>query len=565
MLFNTQKRGFTLVETLVGVAVFMMVSVASYRAYLAVLKLVNSSQYRIAAINLANEQIEIIRNLPYADVGVIGAIPNGKIPNTQFFSRSGYDFIATTTIRNIDLSFDGTIGSTTNDLSPADNKVVEIEIGCVVCENFSPVFITAQIAPKSLETASTNGALFVKVFDASGAPVTDADVRVTSTSTTIVDTTNNVGMLQIVDVPPANMGYSIEVSKAGYSSDETYTPVTVLLQQVTQASFAIDKVSKLTFSSVTDSCTAVPSFDFSLTGSKKTSTAPLVYKYNTNLITDASGQKVLNNMEWDTYTVTAIDTTHDIVGFNPLNPFLLSPNTEQTMKLIVAPKDPRTLVVTVKDNTLLPLSDATVEFNGVTQTTGRGSHTDTDWSNGLSSTDGNIDYSSIPGEFKLVSSFGNYAPSGTLESPVFDTGSPSYFQKFLWRPEYQPAGVGVDAVKFQIATSASSTGPWNYRGLDGTSSTYYTSSDSTVNTIHNGGRYIRYKAYLSTEISTTTPIISDVSFTYTTECTPPGQVVFSGLSAGTYDLTVSKAGYASTVIPVTISNSWQQQEVILGL
>jgi len=562
MLFNMRK-GFTLVETLVGVAVFTVIALATYQAYTSLLKLVSASQYRIAAVNLANEQIEIIRNLPYADVGVVSGIPNGKVPHVQVLSRSGYDFIATTTIRNIDLSFDGLIASS-SDPSPADNKTVEIEVGCPGCQNFTPVFITTQVAPKNLETASTNGALFVKVFDASGAPVPNADVRVTSTSSTIIDTTNIDGMLQIVDIPPKIEGYNIEVSKGGYSTDETYTPVTVLLQQVTQTSFAIDKVSKITFSSVTDSCTAVPSFDFSLKGSKLVSSSPDVFKYNQNLITDGSGGRVLNAMEWDTYSITALDGTYDLVGINPLNPFLLSPDTEQVVKLIVAPKDPRTLLVTVKDSSLLPLSGATVEFDGVTRTTGRGAHTDTDWSNGLSNTDGNIDYSSVPGEFKLVNTFGTYPASGTLESAVFDTGSPSYFQQFLWRPEYQPAGTGVNAVYFQLATAATSTGPWVYHGPDGSTGSYYTSPDSTVSSIHNGDRYIRYKAYLTTETATTTPLVSDISFTYTTECTPPGQVSFTSLSNGTYNLIVSKTGYSTVTIPVTISSQWQEQEVILN-
>ena len=557
------KKGFTLIETLVGVAVFTIIAMATYQAYTSLLKLVGASQYRIAAVNLANEQIEIIRNLPYADVGVVSGIPNGKVPHVQVFSRSGYEFTATTTIRNIDIAFDGLIASS-SDPSPADNKTVEIEVGCRDCQNFTPIFITTQVAPKNLETASTNGALFVKVFDASGAPVQNADVRVTSTSSTIVDTTNIDGMLQIVDIPPKIEGYTIEVSKGGYSSDETYTPVTVLLQQVTQTSFAIDKVSKITFSSVTDSCTDVPSFDFSLQGSKVTTTNPDVLKYNQNLVTDGTGKRVLNSMEWDTYSIAALDGTYDLIGINPLNPFLLSPDTEQTVKLIVAPKNPRTLLVTVKDSTLLPLSGATVEFDGVDHVTGRGSHTDTDWSDGLSITDGNIDYTSTPGEFKLLQTLGTYPPTGTLESNVFDTGSASYFQQFLWRPEYQPADTGVNAAYFQIATAATSTGPWVYRGPDGSTGSYYTSPDSTMSSVHNGDRYIRYKAYLSTATATTTPFISDVSFTYTTECTPPGQVSFTGLSNGTYNLVVSKTGFSPVTIPVTISSQWQEQEVILN-
>lgn len=559
----TKQKGFTLVETLVGIAIFMMISTATYEAYLGVMKLVRTSQFRIAAINLANEQIEIIRNLPYKDVGIVGGIPQGKVPNVQLLSRSGYDFTATTTIRNIDLPFDGQIGSTTNDLSPADNKVVEIEVGCTSCEGFSPVTITAQIAPKSLETASTNGALFVKVFDASGAPVSGADVRITSTTTTIVDATNNNGMLQVVDVPPNINAYDIQVSKTGYSSDRTYTPITVLLQQVTQNSFSIDRLAKITFKSVKSNCEEVPSFDFSLKGSKKTSTNPDVYKYSANLITDGDGLKVLNAMEWDTYTINAIDGAYDLIGVNPLNPFLLNPNADQVVKLVVVPKDPKTLLVTVKDASQLPLSGAQVDLSGDVKITGRGAQTDTDWSNGSSVTDGNIDYSSTPGEFKLNNSFGTYAPNGTLESAVFDTGSPSYFQNFLWKPTYQPVETGPNSVYFQIATAASSTGPWVYRGPDGTNASYYSTPESTVNSIHNGGRYIRYKAFLSTLTATSTPLVSDVSFTYTTECTPPGQVYFNDLSGSTKTLTVSKTGFATSTMSVNVSDAWQEQEVIL--
>lgn len=547
------KNGFTMVETVVGVGVFLLVSTAAYQGFAGVLRFIAASQYRIAAVNLANEQIEIIRNLPYADVGIVGGIPAGKVTNVQEFIRSNYTFIATTTIRNVDLPFDGQIGSTTNDLSPADNKVVEIEVGCPSCQGMKPVFITSQVAPKNLETASTNGALFVRVFDAGGLPVPEAAVRVTSTTTTINDTTNAQGMLQLVDVPPGVESYAIEVSKGGYSSDRTTTNATVLLQQVTQTSFAIDKVSKINFSSVADNCTPVPSFAFSLQGSKG--------KYNENLVTNTSGERNLTNMEWDTYTITATDASHDLIGLNPLNPFLLSPDTEQSMKLIVAPKNPQTLLVTVKNTAQLPLSGATVTLNGVDKVTGLGSHTDTDWSAGTATTDGNIDYTATPGEFKLTTAFGEYVSSGTLESEPFDTGSASNFQKLMWAPEYQPVDAGPNSVYFQVATAASSTGPWVYRGPDGTTGSYFTSPDSTMSA---SGRYIRYKAYLSTAVSTTSPLVSDVSFVYTTECTPPGQVVYTGLSNGTYNVTVSKTGYTTVVVPVTISGAWKEQEIILS-
>jgi prepilin-type N-terminal cleavage/methylation domain-containing protein len=232
MLFNKikklQSRGFTLVETIVGVAVFVIVASASYQAYISLFKIINQNQYKIAALNLANEQFEIIRNLPYSDVGVPGGIPNGKIPHTQTLVRSNISFTVTTTIRNIDQPFDGQIGSTTNDLSPADNKVVEVEVACSTCGSFTSVTLTTNVAPKNLETASTNGALVIKVFDSNGVPVSDASVHVVNAQVTpniiIDDVTNVDGVLQIVDAPPGVDAYQITVTKSGYSTDKTYTP-----------------------------------------------------------------------------------------------------------------------------------------------------------------------------------------------------------------------------------------------------------------------------------------------------------------------------------------------------
>jgi prepilin-type N-terminal cleavage/methylation domain-containing protein len=600
MLFNKikklQSRGFTLVETIVGVAVFVIVASASYQAYISLFKIINQNQYKIAALNLANEQFEIIRNLPYSDVGVPGGIPNGKIPHTQTLVRSNISFTVTTTIRNIDQPFDGQIGSTTNDLSPADNKVVEVEVACSTCGSFTSVTLTTNVAPKNLETASTNGALVIKVFDSNGVPVSDASVHVVNAQVTpniiIDDVTNVDGVLQIVDAPPGVDAYQITVTKSGYSTDKTYTPgasgnptptkphATVILQQLTQVSFAIDRLSTLSFSSVRLDCTPVSSINFNLKGGK--TLGPGVYKYSKNLTTNSSGIYSSSTMEWDTYTVTGADGSYDIIGINPLNPINLIANSTQSVQLVVSPRNEKSLLVTVKDSaTQLPITDAVVRVTrnsyDVSKTTGRGSINQTDWSNGGSqdlyvdsrmyfSDDGSIEVGSPNGEIKLRNVFGSYNPSGVLESSTFDTGSPSNFYNLSWTPTDQPITAGSNSVRFQFATNLniSTTTTWDYKGPDGTSGTYYTNPNSTLSTVHNGDRYARYKVYLASISSTTTPNVSDVSFTETTQCTPPGQVVFTNLSEGTYHIDISKTGYTSASIDVDVDASFVEQEVLLS-
>jgi prepilin-type N-terminal cleavage/methylation domain-containing protein len=593
-MFNSfKKRGFTLIETVVSVGVFLVIATASYQAYLGLFTLINQNQYKIIALNLANEQFEIVRNLSYSDVGIVGGVPNGKIPHIQNLTRSNISFVVTTTIRNVDLPFDGQIGSTTNDLSPADNKLVEVEIDCPLCKNFTPISLTTRVAPKNLETASTNGALFVKVFDSNGVPVPGADVRIVNTSVIpnilIDDVTDNDGLLQVVDAPPSTDGYQITVTKDGYSTDRTYAVsvgnpsptkphATVIIQQLTQISFSIDRLSSITISSVTPECVAIPSMDFTLSGEKNIGVN--IPKYSENLITNASGMYSSSGIEWDSYTITGIDGTYDIIGLNPLNPIGVGPNTNQNISMIVSPKNTNSLLITVKDGaTQLPITDAEVRLTrGVfdeTQITGRGYINQTNWSGGEGqilysdktryfSDDGNIDVNNPSGEIKLKNAFGEYNASGVIESSTIDTGYTSNFYNLIWKPNDQPVNAGTGSVRFQFATNAtSSTTTWAYKGPDGTSSTYYTSPNSVISQVHNGDRYARYKIFLSSQSTTTTPNISDVAFTVTSSCAPGGQVIFSGLTLGTYHVEVIKDGYITAESDIDVSSSWQENEIIL--
>lgn len=591
---SRSNGGFSLVELVVAVAVFTVISISIYSSYTTIFSTVFLSNAKLDAVDLVNEQLEIVRNLPYADVGISGGIPAGVLPHTQTLVRDGITFNVTITVRNTDDPFDGTLGGTPNDLSPADFKTVEVEINCASCKNFKPVIVTTRVAPKNLETASTNGALFVRVFDANGDPISDADVHISNTQVvpniTVDDVTNVSGMLQVVDAPPGANAYDITVTKSGFTSDGTYpatisnpNPVkpfaTVALQQVTQVSFIIDRLSSLNINSVTQTCSPVGNISFNLLGAKLIGKTPDVIKYNTDLSTNGSGILNLSNLEWDSYSFTVTDTGYDLIGINPIPPINLLPNSSQNMQLVVAPKNSRTLLVAVKDSgTSLPLSGVIVTisksgFTDVIKSTGEGFLSQTDWSGGdgqatstdltkFFSSDGNISTDSPVGDLFLNKVSDDYALSGVITSSSFDTGSISNFQKILWTPISQPAESGIPNVRLQIATN-NNGGTWDYAGPDGTASTYYTTSNQNINSINNGNRYLRYKLFLDTAGTSTSPNISDVSFTFTSDCTPPGQVYFSGLPSGTYNLNFSKSGYVDQDISVDVNSSWQMQEVVM--
>ncbi len=589
------KKGFTLIELLVGVSVFTVIIVGVYNAYTSIYQAVSVSRQKIAAIDLANEQLEIVKNLPYASVGIDGGIPDGLLTHVQTLVRDGTTFIATTTVRNFDDPFDGTLGGSPNDLSPADSKVVEIEIGCVLCRNFKPVSVTSRVAPKSLETASTNGALFIRVFDANGNPVPQANVHIENnlaTSTiSIDDVTNNDGLLAIVDAPPGINAYEITVTKSGYSTERTYSitvanpnptkpHATVVLQQVTAQSFIIDELSTLSVNSFASNCGTVTNIPLTLTGTKTVGTNPVILKYDQDHSTGGSGALSLSNMEWDTYALAMTSGTYDLIGANPLISFLLSPDSSQQVDLVVAPKDPQTVLVAVRDSaSSLPLADATVELLSsggavlATRVTGKGSLVQTNWSGGggqatstnmsqYLSSDGNIEINNPAGDLTLKYILGQYQTDGTLTSSSFDTGGVSNFQEIVWSPMDQATSTGANAVRFQIATNDDG-GTWDYVGPDGTNATYFTTANRTIHSSASGKRYLRYKLYLHTDDTSRSPNISDIAFTFTASCTPPGQVVFTGLSNGTYSLRVTKTNYETQTIPLTIDSSWKLQDVIL--
>ncbi len=592
-----KNKGFTLVETLVAVAIFVMISVGIYSGFVGVLKIMKVIRVKGIMTNIANEQFEIVRNLPYKDVGTVSGIPSGILPQSQTESRDSKDFTVETVIRNIDDPFDGTFNGIPKDLSPADMKIIEVTITCDSCDNsLSPISFTTKIAPKSLETASVNGALVIKVFDASGLPVVGANINIINNIITpavnLNDVTDISGVLTIVDAPPSVGGYQIIVSKDGYSTERTY-PVggsgnpnptkpnmTVIVQQISQISFTIDKTSTVNVSTLNNQCILTPNFNFNISGSKLVGTSPDTIKYTSSPVTNNLGKITLSSLEWDTYDILGTDTISDIIGTNPLLSLGVNPNIEQDMEIITAPKNGRRLLVVVRDQaTGLPVTDATVTLVGPSSYSksivtnegflnqsdwsGGGGQTNFDYANMYLSSDNNIDDISSPGNLSLKKVSGSYVVSGNLTSSTFDTGSASNFKQIIWSPALGPVQSGSSSVNFQIATN-NDNATWSFVGPDGTTSSYYTPSNQNIDATHNGDRYLRYRLYLSTLDTDYTPSISDISFTYSSSCIPPGQVSFSALETGTYTISISKSGYQSTSKNVTISNNWTKEELTIS-
>ena len=106
-----------------------------------------------------------------------------------------------------------------------------------------------------------------------------------------------------------------------------------------------------------------------------------------------------------------------------------------------------------------------------------------------------------------------YATSGTLISGIKDS-NPVADGTTKWTTLAWTANIPTNTnLRFQVAGSNNSYGPFNFVGPDGTAATYFTSSGASLSQF-NGLRYLKYKAYFSTTNGTVTPTLNDITICY---------------------------------------------------
>lgn len=576
--------GFSLIEILLAICIFLIIGGGIYMSYGNILDVLQRTRVHTLATSLLDKQIEFVRNLPFDSVGISGGFPPGVIPASTTVIYEGQQFIINAFVRNVDDPFDGTLGGSPNDTAPADYRLVELQIQCPSCYQFRPVTFTTMAAPQNLESSTNNGSLFVNAFDANGQPVANANVVVTNTSTspplTINDATNNSGTLQLVGVPTSTNAYQITVSKPGYTTARTYAQgapsnpnptqphATVASQQITDISFAIDRVSTIDVTTQDQYCAPVPSISMTQNGQKLIGASPSVLAYSAPFTTDASGQSSRSGLEWDTYTFINTDALYDVAGSMPLTPFALAPNASVPLTFLMEPKATNGLLVNVIDASSSPVADVNVNVQGGalndTRVTGEKSHGQTNWAGPqYTAQDGMINDIAPPGQLQIMQPVPGQYATGTnswLISNTIDFGTPSTtFRSLSWNPIAQAPGT---TLQFQIASN-NDNATWLYVGPNGTPATFYT-APGPIGAMHDGNRYLRYQAFMNTLNQAATPLLTDITLTFTSSCIPPGNAFWgSGLGTGTYNITATKTGYQNATGTVTVGAGWQEVTLIM--
>ncbi len=591
------NSGFNIIELVISIAIFAILAAGMLGTYSALSQSVKVSREKTVINSLATNYLEIAKNMPYNQVGTISGNPAGQL--ADFTNAISVKIEASTYKIYYEVTYidDPADGVAPTDPSSADYKQVKMSI-LNTTTNKVVSFVT-DIMPKGLEGLNNAGALRILVIDSVGQPVQGASIHIespTTTPTMILDRTSDAsGLWTEVGLPARVNGYHIVVTKAGFSTDQTYASsvsnpnpskpdATIVNGEITQVTFIIDALSTLNIRTQNDICQAVSGVNVNVRGAKLIGTNPSVYKFNNNY-TSSAGLIALNNIEWDTYTPTLLSGQSYVVrGTSPIQKIDVLPGTTQTFTIILDTNSTtNSLLVVVKDaatQASLEGSDVHLQKGGSTPQdyygiTGGSVWVQNSWKGGpgvvnwtsTSTTryftdDGNIDVNSNPTGVRLKKVSGKYKLSGWVESSTFDTGtSATNFTTLTWAPTSQNPAT---TLKFQIASSNDINGPWTYLGPDGTAATYYTVSGNSISSAHDNSRYVRYKAYLSTTNTSRTPVLTSLNINYVSGCYTPGQVWFDALTAGNYyTLYVSMSGYQTQTINSLDINGNQSIEILM--
>lgn len=253
------KRGASLIDTIVGIALMLLVFVGVAAAFQLSIEVVNNNKARTGAVSLAQEQIEYIRSLAYDNMGVSGGIPAGNVPQIETVALNGVSYTRRTLIRYYDDPKDGFGAGDTNNIT-ADSKEVKVEVSWNSKNGLRSIALSSRASPAGIEQLIPGGTISIAVQNAALAPLSGATVRIVNASTTpaidITSLTDSAGVTSFIGAPAAS-GYQVNVTKTGYSSAQTYTAtaqnpnpnpghLTVSNNQTTSLTLSIDLLAQKT-------------------------------------------------------------------------------------------------------------------------------------------------------------------------------------------------------------------------------------------------------------------------------------------------------------------------------
>jgi type II secretory pathway pseudopilin PulG len=387
MTINSKKAGFMMIEALTVLFIFALISVTFYSVFSVGMKAIINVKNRLSANSLANEKMEIVRNLNYANIGTIGGIPAGNILSDEDVAENGKYFHVKTLVQYIDDPLDGLYP---NDSVPNDYKRVKITVSWNSgnSSNSGSVYFVSNFVPYGLESGFAGGVLAINIVDNSGLGVPQANVNILNSNVSpainLNVSTDDTGNLMFPGAPQSTQNYQLIVSKPGYETVATFPPYPLITYYPTDVhasviagalnvkTVTINKLSNLnifTADGMGNKITGV-GCDFVINGGRILGTendtvhTPVYNIKNQSETIDMVGEKVLSAISPGQYTITpTAPSGYFLVGVDPVSPFSLLPNSTLEVKIKLASMSRSALSLTVVDNsTSSPIIGAQVEL-----------------------------------------------------------------------------------------------------------------------------------------------------------------------------------------------------------
>ncbi len=250
---GTSDRGFTLVEVMVAVVIFVIVSTATVAVLVQALRVIRDNADRVMAANIARSQVEYLRTLGTTAIPIglmSGAVPPGQSANRVDPRVLDPKFTIRTTSNWVGFS------QTQNACAAAVPGQAYMRVTVEVSSpNLSrPVSVDTVIFPETTYQVTGSGSATVALVDQVGAPVSDVLVR----GVDAIHPTNNFTLTSGTDgclfIPNlvATGSLSVTASRAGYVS-QTPTGTQAVLQitsgNVSRSSFKLAAAATLQFES----------------------------------------------------------------------------------------------------------------------------------------------------------------------------------------------------------------------------------------------------------------------------------------------------------------------------
>ena len=248
---RADEGGFTLIEVLAAMVVFIVVSTATVSILILALRTVRENDDRVQAANIARSQVDAMRFLGAASIpkGLTIGGPAGT--DSSFTVRTTANWVG--------------LGQQVSACEAAEpgQAYVRVHVEVTSANLSGPQVIDTVVAPEGSQTLDGTGAATVAVVDQLGGPVSDVVVRALDSiqpTNAFTLTTGSDGCLFLPGLKPTG-SLSVTVSRTGYvPSTPTGTQQTlqVTAGSVTRSTFELAAQSTIAFGTV-DEVHALPS------------------------------------------------------------------------------------------------------------------------------------------------------------------------------------------------------------------------------------------------------------------------------------------------------------------